>query len=125
MHKYIQNYIPKNIIINEPIYIEFIYSCPKNFGDISIRKDKHTGLYNISWKPYNNKYVPRWDIENLNSPWSKVIIDDLRGIIENGIKVSDGIIKDDTIDFVKKSSYEWREEPDLYKREIIVNIWQY
>jgi hypothetical protein len=122
LHNYLDNYVPKNLKIKTPIEIKFTYYAPRNFGDVSIRKDKINNDYKICWNPYKDDYVARWDLDNLHWIWSKVIKDHLRGKIENGIKVSNGLIPEDTVDHITSETSEFIEEPDLKNRRIVITI---
>jgi hypothetical protein len=125
MHSYIEKYLPK-VTIDVPVYVEFQYYAPRNFGDVRIKSSKNPDIeHEISWKPYQSNYKARWDIGNLHLIWEKIGLDALRGRIDNGVKVSSGILVDDSIEYIKKSSCEWLEEPDLFKRKIVITIWQY
>jgi hypothetical protein len=125
LHKFISSYVPQKIKITDPVIIEILYYCPRNMGDVAIGRDKQTGEYKIRWKPYNKDYKSDWDIQNLDSIWSKVIIDELRGKIHNGIKVTEGILQDDSVDYVRRGEYEFIETPDINDRKIIINIYGY
>lgn len=123
LHKFVNPYIPKDFKIDVPVAIEILYCCPRNMGDVAIGKDKQTGEYKIRWKAYQQAYKADWDIQNLDSVWAKVIADELRGRIDNGIKVGDGILEDDSVDFVQRGEYEFIETPDINERKIIINIY--
>jgi hypothetical protein len=121
MHLYLDKYIPKNVEINEKVRVSIDIYAPRNYGDISIAKNKE-GVYNIRWKPYQSDYKADWDIDNLQFIWRKLILDHLRGKIENGSHLSRGILVDDSVDYVIGNSGDFIETPELEDRKIVIKL---
>lgn len=108
MHNYALGKISKKIKVEDyPISIHYIYKTVINHGDISRRND------NIVWKYPSEDYIPSWDLENAIGLWIKGLNDAL---------VIAGIIKDDSVQYVRKISYEFVPVDDINQREIIIQI---
>lgn len=113
MHKYIDKHIPKDLKIVTPVKTSLKVYAPVNFGAVKRLKDKKTGKFYINWKPAKDNYVPNWDIGNLALVWLKCLDDML---------IKKGIIPEDTIEFIKKTSYEFIEVPTLEERKLVYKI---
>ena len=109
MHSYLEKHIPKDLAIVTPIETHLIVYVPKNYGAVKRMKNKKTGDYYINWKPARPDYKPNWDIGNLAMIWLKSLDDVLQ---------KRGVIKDDTIEFIIKTSYEFREVVTLKERKL-------
>jgi|TARA_R110000803_G_scaffold196714_5_gene260068 hypothetical protein len=109
MHSYLEKHIPLNLDIETPIETHLIVYVPINYGAVKRLKNRDTGDFYINWKPAKPHYVPNWDIGNLAMIWLKSIDDVLQ---------KRGVIKDDTVEFVKKTTYEFREVANLKDRKL-------
>ena len=109
LHEYIMSIIGKRKIniTDFPIHIHYIFKTVINHGDISLRNDI------LIWKYPSEEYIPRWDIENLSTIWIKAGNDALTLM---------KIIKDDSIQYVRKISYEFIPVDNINQREIIIQI---
>lgn len=113
MHRYIESHIPDNLEIESPIETELIIYAPMNFGNVKRLKNKETNQSYISWSPARKDYVPNWDIGNLALVWLKCLDDML---------IKKGIIKEDTIEFLRKTSYEFRPVAQLDQRKLVYKL---
>lgn len=113
MHKYIEKHMPQDYKISLPIETQLIIYAPINYGDVKRLKDKKTGKGRISWKPAPEGYSPRWDIGNLALVWIKCLDDVLQ---------KRGILPDDTIEFLPKTSYEFVEVETLKERKLVYKL---
>jgi hypothetical protein len=113
MHKYIEKHMPKDYPVALPVETELIIYAPINYGDVKRLKDKKTGQGRISWKPAEADYVPRWDIGNLALVWIKCLDDVLQ---------KKGILPEDTVQFLVKTSYEFREVATLQERKLVYKL---
>lgn len=113
MHTYIENHIPDHLDIENPLSTHLIIYAPINYGDVKRLRDKKTGKYKISWKSARTDYVPRWDLGNLAMVWLKCLDD---------VLIKKGIISDDTIEFIKKTTYEYVEVANLDDRKLIYHL---
>jgi len=109
MHSYLEKHIPKNLAIKTPIETHLIVHAPINYGAVKRLKDRKTGDYYINWKPARVDYEPNWDIGNLATVWLKCLDDVLQ---------KRGVIKNDTIEFIVKTTYEFREVKTLTDRKL-------
>ena len=109
MHSYLEKHIPLNLDIETPIETHLIVYVPINYGAVKRLKNRDTGDFYINWKPAKPHSVPNWDIGNLAMIWLKSIDDVLQ---------KRGVIKDDTVEFVKKTTYEFREVANLKDRKL-------
>jgi len=113
MHRYIESNIPNDLLIKSPIETSLIVYAPINFGNVKRLTDKKTGDKYISWKPAREDYEPNWDIGNLALVWLKCLDD---------VVVKKKIIKDDSIAYLTKTSYEFREVKTLKERKLVYTL---
>lgn len=113
MHKYIEKHMPKNHEVALPVETHLIIYAPINYGDVKRIKNKQTMKGRILWKPAPPGYSPRWDIGNLALVWIKCLDDVLQ---------KQGILPDDTVEFLKKTTYEFREVPTLAERKLVYSL---
>jgi len=113
MHGYIEKHIPENLSIETPIETKLVVYVPINFGDVKRLKDKKTGNWYLNWKPARIGYSPRWDIGNLAMVWIKCLDD---------VLIKKNILPEDTVEFLKKTSYEFVEVPTLKERKLVYHI---
>jgi hypothetical protein len=113
MHTYIENNIPDNLDIRSPLATHLIIYAPINYGDVKRLRDRQTGKYKINWKAPRNDYKARWDLGNLAMVWLKCLDD---------VLTKKGIIEDDTIEFIKKTTYEYVEVETLDDRKLIYHL---
>jgi hypothetical protein len=113
MHRYIEEHMPKDYGIKVPVETELIVYAPINYGNAKRLFDKKTQKYYINWKPAPKGYSPNWDIGNLALVWLKCLDDVLQ---------KRGILPDDTVEFLKKTSYEFREVPTLKERKLVYKL---
>jgi len=113
MHGYIEKHIPENLSIETPIETKLIVYVPINFGDVKKLKNKKTLSWYISWKPARPNYKARWDIGNLAMVWIKCLDD---------VLIKKGILPEDTVEYLKKTSYEFIEVPTLKERKLVYHI---
>jgi hypothetical protein len=113
IHKYLDKHIPQNLIIQGPVETQLIIYVPINYGDVKLLKDKQTQKRFLSWKkPYKN-YKPKWDIGNLANMWLKCLDDMI---------IKKGILPDDTIEHVVKTSYEYVPCDTIKDRKLVYII---
>jgi|TARA_R110002096_G_scaffold156950_6_gene321732 hypothetical protein len=113
MHGYIENNIPDNLNIKSPLETHLIIYAPINYGDVKRLRDKNTGKYKINWKPPRDDYSPRWDLGNLAMVWLKCLDD---------VLIKKGIIDEDTVEFLKKTTYEYVEVATLDERRLVYHL---
>lgn len=98
MHGYIEKHIPENLVVEGPIETYLRIYVPINYGSMKLVTDKDTGRKRTSWNPPSKGYVPNWDIGNLALIWLKCLDD---------VLIKKGILPDDTIQYLKKTTYEF------------------
>lgn len=113
MHKYIENNIPENLDITGPVETSLIIYAPINYGNVRRLKNKKTGKFYLSWKPPFAGYSPNWDLFNLAAVWLKSLDD---------VLIKKGIIPEDTVEYLKKTSYEYIETDTLEERKLVYKI---
>lgn len=113
MHSYIDKHIPKDCGVITPVHTKLKIYAPKNYGSVRRLKDKKTKKAYISWKPAKEDYIPNWDLGNLALVWLKCLDDML---------IKTGVIPEDTIDFIQKTSYEYIEVDTIDKRKLVYEI---
>lgn len=113
LHKYIEKHIPKNLTIKTPISTHLEVHVPINYGNVKSLMNKKTGIRKINWKKPAKDHKPNWDIGNLALVWLKSLDDML---------VKKGVIPDDTVEFLIKSTYEYIPTKSLNERKLIYNI---
>lgn len=113
MHGYIEKHIPPNLTIKTPLATHLKIYVPINYGNVKKLQNKQTKDWYLSWKPPRDGYLPNWDIGNLAMVWMKCLDDVLQ---------KKGIIPDDTIEFIKKSTYEFIEVPRLKDRKLVYEL---
>lgn len=113
MHGYIEKHIPNNLSIEAPIETKLVIYAPLNYGDVKKLKNKKTRDWYISWKPARPDYKPRWDIGNLAMVWIKCLDD---------VLIKKGLLPDDTVEYLTKTSYEYIEVPTLKERKLVYHI---
>jgi hypothetical protein len=113
MHKYIEEHIPNDLKLETPVKTRLIVHVPLNYGSVQRRKDKKTGKAYISWNPAKQAYRPNWDIGNLALVWLKCLDDML---------IKKGIIPEDTVEFLKKTTYEFVETKTLDERKLVYEL---
>ena len=113
LHKYIEKHIPKNLAVNTPIATHLEVHVPINYGNVKSLRDKKTGKRRINWKKPAKDHKPNWDIGNLALVWLKSLDDML---------VKKGVIPDDTIEYLTKSTYEFIPTEFLNERKLIYII---
>ena len=113
MHKYMEKHVPKDYKIGLPVETKLIIYAPINYGDVKRLTHKKTGKAYINWKPALNGYSPRWDVGNLAMVWLKSLDDMLQ---------KKGILPDDTVEFLRKTSYEFIEVPTLKERRLVYKL---
>ena len=82
-------------------------------GNVKRLTNKDTGDKYISWKPARKDYEPNWDIGNLALVWLKCLDD---------VIVKKGILKDDSILYLTKTSYEFIEVETLKERKLVYTL---
>lgn len=113
MHGYIEKHIDDNLTIQAPIETRLIVYAPINFGNVKLVKDATTGKRKISWKPAPQGYKPNWDIGNLALIWLKCLDD---------VLIKKGIIPDDTVEYLRKTSYEFVPVANLKDRKLVYQL---
>ena len=76
-------------------------------------KDKETGRRKTSWKPAADDYKPNWDIGNLALIWIKCLDD---------VLIKKGILPDDTVEFLRRTQYEFVPISNLKNRKLVYKI---
>jgi hypothetical protein len=113
MHGYIEKHIPPNLDIQAPVETHLTVYAPINFGNVKRLKNKKTGKAYISWKPARDTYIPNWDIGNLAMIWLKCLDD---------VLIKKRLLPDDTVEYLKKTTYEFVEVPTLKERKLVYKI---
>lgn len=113
MHGYIEKHIPENLTIQGPVETKLIVYAPVNYGAMKMIQNKQTGKRQISWKPAAADYKPNWDIGNLALVWLKCLDD---------VIIKKGILPDDTVEFIRKTSYEFVPVKDLKDRKLVYEL---
>jgi hypothetical protein len=113
MHSYIEDNIPDNLEIEFPIKSHLTIYVPVNYGGVKRLKNKKTNTHYISWKKPEPDYSPPWDLFNLAAVWLKSLDDVLQ---------KKGILPDDTIAYIQKTTYEYVEIEDLKDRKLVYNL---
>jgi hypothetical protein len=113
MHGYIEKHIPPNLTIQGPVETKLIVYAPINFGSVKMTLSRQTGRRQISWKPALPNYKPNWDIGNLALVWLKSLDD---------VLIKKGILPDDTIEYIQRTSYEFRPVKDFKDRKLVYEL---
>lgn len=114
LHEYIKGAIPEGTPIGENLREIIEVYTVINHDSISRRKSGED--YIIYWKKPVENYIPKWDIENLASIWSKVINDTLQEL---------NYLHDDNITYIKEITYRFIPVEDLDSRKIIIKFENY
>jgi len=115
IHRYLEKHIPNNLVIQGPVETQLIIHVPINYGDVKLLKNKETNQRYLSWKKPPINYKPSWDIGNLANMWLKCLDDML---------IKKGILPDDTIEHLQKTSYEFIECETIKDRKLVYIIKQ-
>ncbi len=113
MHGYIEKHIPDNLSIDTPVETKLTVYAPINYGVMKMIKDKETGKRKTSWKPAADDYKPNWDIGNLALIWIKCLDD---------VLIKKGILPDDTVEFLRRTQYEFVPISNLKNRKLVYKI---
>jgi len=113
MHGYIEKHIPNNLSIDTPVETKLTVYAPINYGVMKMIKDKETGRRKTSWKPAADDYKPNWDIGNLALIWIKCLDD---------VLIKKGILPDDTVEFLRRTQYEFVPVSNLKNRKLVYKI---
>ncbi len=113
MHGYIEKHIPDNLSIDTPVETKLTVYVPINYGVMKMIKDKETGRRKTSWKPAADDYKPNWDIGNLALIWIKCLDD---------VLIKKGILPDDTVEFLRRTQYEFVPISNLKNRKLVYKI---
>ena len=113
MHGYIEKHIPDGIKVIGPVETSLIVYAPINFGSMKMILNKKTNKREIQWKPALTNYKPNWDIGNLATVWLKCLDD---------VIIKKGILPDDTIEFLRKTSYEFKPVTHFSERKLVYQI---
>ena len=113
MHGYIEKHIDNNLTIKGPIETRLIIYAPINYGSVKLVNDKETGKKRLSWKPAEKTYKPNWDIGNLAMIWLKCLDD---------VMIKKGILPDDTVEHLRKTSYEFVPVTNLKDRKLVYHL---
>lgn len=113
MHGYIEKHIPNNLSIDTPVETKLTVYAPINYGVMKMIKDKETGKRKTSWKPAADDYKPNWDIGNLALIWIKCLDD---------VLIKKGILPDDTVEFLRRTQYEFVPISNLKNRKLVYKI---
>ena len=113
MHGYIEKHIPDNLSIDTPVETKLTVYAPVNYGVMKMIKDKKTGKRKTSWNPPADNYKPNWDIGNLALIWIKCLDD---------VLIKKGILPDDTIEFLRRTQYEFIPVSNLRNRKLVYKI---
>lgn len=113
MHGYIEKHIPDNLSIDTPVETKLTVYAPINYGVMKMIKDKETGKRKTSWKPAADDYKPNWDIGNLALIWIKCLDD---------VLIKKGILPDDTVEFLRRTTYEFVPVSNLRNRKLVYKI---
>ena len=113
MHGYIEKHIPDNLSIDTPVETKLTVYAPVNYGVMKMIKDKKTGKRKTSWNPPADDYKPNWDIGNLALIWIKCLDD---------VLIKKGILPDDTVEFLRRTQYEFVPVSNLRNRKLVYKI---
>jgi hypothetical protein len=113
MHGYIEKHIPANLSIQGPIETHLKVYVPINYGTMKMVTNKEDNRKKISWNPPTIDYVPNWDIGNLALIWLKCLDD---------VLIKKGILPDDTITYLRKTTYEVCLVPTLRERKLVYEL---
>jgi len=113
MHGFIEKHIPDNLSIDTPVETKLTVYAPVNYGVMKMIKDKKTGKRKTSWNPPADNYKPNWDIGNLALIWIKCLDD---------VLIKKGILPDDTIEFLRRTQYEFIPVSNLKNRKLVYKI---
>jgi len=110
LHKYFSDSIPDEYLglkLEKVKSIEYQFLTVRNHGSIQRRSGLKT------WKPAKKDYVPNWDLNNLSDLWVK---------IGNDALVLSGVLADDNVGVIPKTSYSYVEVDHIDELELIVII---
>lgn len=108
LHDYVSGQVKKwKPVKRFPIFIEYEIHTVINHGSITQRNGK------MIWKQPKKGYVPNWDADNLAVLWIKTINDTL---------VKEGILPEDTVDYVIGANYRIKFVDNLDLRKIIIKF---
>jgi hypothetical protein len=113
MHGYIEKHIDDNLTIQGPVETHLKIYAPINFGAVKMLMDKETGRRKTSWNPPSPTYRPNWDIGNLALVWLKSLDDVIQ---------KKGILPDDTVEYIQKTTYEFIPVKDLRDRKLVYEL---
>lgn len=113
MHGFIEKHIPNNLAIQGPVETKLSVYAPINYGVMKLITDKNTGNKKISWTAPTKTYEPNWDIGNLALIWLKCLDD---------VVIKKGILPDDTIAFLRRTTYEFIPVETLEERKLVYNL---
>lgn len=113
IHGYLEKHIPDDVVIGPPVHTRLIVHAPINYGSVKMIRDKKTNRLNLTWNKPSKSYIPNWDIGNLALIWLKCLDD---------VLIKKGVLPNDTIEFLKKTSYEFKECEDLKDRKLVYII---
>jgi len=113
MHGFIEKHIPDNLSIDTPVETKLTVYAPVNYGVMKMIKDKKTGKRKTSWNPPADNYKPNWDIGNLALIWIKCLDD---------VLIKKGILPDDTVEFLRRTQYEFVPVSNLRNRKLVYKI---
>lgn len=113
MHKYLDDNIPEDLTIKYPIETHLKVYVPLNYGDVKLLRNRETGKRYLSWKVPYQGYRAKWDISNLANMWLKTMDD---------ILVKKKIIHDDTVEFLRKTTYEFIPVDHIDHRKLVYTI---
>ena len=113
MHSYIEKHIPDDLSIQGPVETSLIVYAPINFGTMRMLLNKETNRREVNWKPAIKGYKPTWDIGNLAMVWLKSLDD---------VIIKKGILPDDNVGHLRKTSYEFRPIDNFHDRKLIYQI---
>jgi len=113
MHGYIEKHIPEHLSIEGPVETSLIVYAPINYGTMRMLLNKETGRRETNWKPADKDYKPKWDIGNLAMVWLKSLDD---------VIIKKGILPDDTVEHLRKTSYEFVPVKNFSERKLVYQI---
>jgi len=113
MHGYISKYIPEKLSIQGPVETSLVVYAPVNFGAMRMLLNKETNRREVNWKPAKSDYIPNWDIGNLAMIWLKCLDD---------VLIKKGILPDDTIQYLRKTSFEFVPVEQFLNRKLVYTI---
>jgi hypothetical protein len=114
IHEYLSFYIlrskePLDVQHQVPMEIHVIIYAPINYGDVRRIRGQ------VNWKPAKEGYKPKWDLDNFAWIWIKGMQDVLQ---------KRNVITDDTIEFIRKVSYEYVPVDTLDERKMLLTVTQ-